>query len=268
MAGRSGWIDDEVSDSDFLSSGPPKTQGGSGTNDYQQRRQQLLEERRRIEERTLQSSKMSLGLVYESEKIGLSTAEQLVQQGEKLQNVDRNLDSMNATMRVTQKHLTSMKSLFGGIKNYFGSKTPDPSAMSSSQSVPGSMGSKPNGYKSSLTETIGAISSESNSRANDSHPALVRRGLGNPFDEEEEESGKRQGPRSGYEARSRQIDKQLDDNLGELDMGLNRLKNLALGLGNEIETQNEMIERITTKAERAEDTIGHQNRQMKQILKK
>lgn len=265
MAGRSGWADDEVSDSDFLSSGPPKTQG-SGSNDYQQRRQQLLEERRKIEERTLQSSKMSLGLVYESEKIGLSTAEDLIKQGEKLQNVDRNLDSMNSTMRVTQKHLTSMKSLFGGIKNYF-SKTPETPSMSSSQSVPGSMGSRPNTYRSSLTDTIGQVSSESDSRSADNHPALVRRGLGgNPFDEEDE-TGKR-APRSGYEARSRQIDKQLDNNLGELDMGLNRLKNLALGLGNEIESQNEMIEKITTKAERAEDTIGHQNRQMRQILKK
>lgn len=262
MAGRPGWAEDEVSDSDFLSSGPPKTQG-SGNSDYQQRRQQLLEERRQIEERTLQSSKMSLGLVYESEKIGLSTAEDLVKQGEKLQNVDRNLDSMNSTMRVTQKHLTSMKSLFGGIKNYF-SKTPDTHTIPSSQSVPGSIGVKPNGYKSSLTETIGQVSSDSNSRSADNHPALVRRGLGsNPFDEDEMNE-----PKSGYEARSRQIDKQLDNNLGELDLGLNRLKNLALGLGNEIESQNEMIERITTKSERAEDTIGHQNRQMRQILKK
>lgn len=265
MAGRPGWADDEVSDSDFLSSGPPKNQG-SGNNDYQQRRQQLLEERRRIEERTLQSSKMSLGLVYESEKIGLSTAEDLVKQGEKLQNVDRNLDSMNSTMKVTQKHLTSMKSLFGGIKNYF-SKTPDTHTIPSSQSVPGSIGIKPNGYKSSLTETIGQVSSELDSRSADNHPALVRRGLGsNPFDEEDEME--KNGPKSGYAARSRQVDQQLDNNLGELDLGLNRLKNLALGLGNEIESQNEMIERITTKAERAEDTIGHQNRQMKQILKK
>ena len=265
MAGRSGWADDEVSDSDFLSSGPPKAQGAGG-NDYQQRRQQLLEERRKIEERTLQSSKMSLGLVYESEKIGLSTAEDLVKQGEKLQNVDRNLDSMTSTMRVTQKHLTSMKSLFGGIKNYFGSKTPDPATMSSSKSVPGSISSKSNGYRSSLTDTIGQVSAESSSRGSETHPALVRRGLGgNPFEDDETDEDQ---PKSGYEGRSRQIDKQLDNNLSELDMGLNRLKNLALGLGNEIETQNEMIERITTKAERAEDTIGHQNRQMKQILKK
>ena len=53
-----------------------------------------------------------------------------------------------------------------------------------------------------------------------------------------------------------------------MSLGLDRLKNLGLGLGEEIETQNSQIERITGKAERADVTIKDQNRQMKTILGK
>lgn len=74
--GRNPYLDDddEVDDFTFLAhnSNPRSLVGNSGSaaNDqYLQRRQQLMEERRRIEERTLQSSKASLGLVYESEKV-------------------------------------------------------------------------------------------------------------------------------------------------------------------------------------------------------
>lgn len=261
--------EDEVDDMTFLSSKPSNYVLGNGhrntPGDYDMKRQQLLDERRRIEERTLQSSKMSLGLVYESEKVGLSTAEELIRQGEKLQKVDQNLDTINSTMRVTQKHLTSMKSLFGGIKNYFGSKPADANApLPGSKSVPG-ISSQPNLYKSQLTDTLEQVSRDTNVRSANMNRA------GFSFDEtsspSEPSAGGAKG-RSEHTTRSGQVDKQLDENLSELGLGLGRLKNLALGLGNEIESQNEMLDGITNKAERADFTIGHQNRQMKHILKK
>ncbi|CAG2162170.1 unnamed protein product [Oppiella nova] len=167
--------------------------------EWEDKRRQLLAERRAIEERTLESSKVSLGLVYETEKTGIETAEELVRQREQLDNVEEKLDSMNSIMRVSQKHLTSMKSIFGGFKNYFSKNETNPTIANKSQS---------NG-----------------------------------------------------------MDHKLDQNLSEIDLGLGRLKNLALGLGSEIEEQNQSLDRITGKAERAEDTLQHQNRQMKRILK-
>lgn len=50
--------------------------------------------------------------------------------------------------------------------------------------------------------------------------------------------------------------------------GMATLKHLALGLGDEIEAQNEQLERIMPKTERADIKIRDQNRQMKQILGK
>lgn len=73
--------DDEVDDYEFLNH---PQQGHSGYmlgNSDQQRseleikRMQLLEEKRKIEERTLQSTNNSLGLIDESEKVGILTAE-------------------------------------------------------------------------------------------------------------------------------------------------------------------------------------------------
>lgn len=49
---------------------------------------------------------------------------------------------------------------------------------------------------------------------------------------------------------------------------LSRLKGLASELGNEIETQNEMLGRISEKTDKADLTLDRQNRDMKRLLKK
>lgn len=49
--------------------------------------------------------------------------------------------------------------------------------------------------------------------------------------------------------------------------GISRLKHLSLGLQNEIESQNQQLDVITGKAERADTRIRDQNRQMGQLLK-
>lgn len=48
--------------------------------------------------------------------------------------------------------------------------------------------------------------------------------------------------------------------------GMSRLRGLALGLGDEIEAQNEQIDRINTKVDRADISIQDKNSQMRQIL--
>jgi synaptosomal-associated protein 29 len=258
---------DNIEDMDDFTFLSHPRQGSSGyllgnndsDNDWEQKRRQLLEERRQIEERTLQNSKVSLGLIYETEKVGLSTAEELVRQREQLNNVDEKLDSMNAIMRVSQKHLTSMKSIFGGFKNYF--------SRNSDTNQPNILSSRPALHSESpLVNTIDTLKSDSNLNSARNHPALTQRGIDtNGFRLDDEELDEK--PVSDFSLRSRQINRQLDQNLEEMDLGVGRLKNLALGLGNEIDDQNSLLDRITGKSERAEDTLQHQNRQMKRILK-
>ena len=261
---------EDIDDATFLrnprhgSSGYLLANNQNDLNDWENKRQQLLAERRAIEERTLQSSKVSLGLVYETEKTGIETAEELVRQREQLNNVEEKLDSMNSIMRVSQKHLTSMKSIFGGFKNYFGrtgetNATPNRNQNNSISSRPGIQSDSP------LSNAIDSLRNDSNANSARNHPVLAQRGIDtNGFRFEDDSDPK---PQTNYKSRSRQIDQQLDQNLSELDLGLGRLKNLAIGLGSEIEDQNQTLDRITGKAERAEDTLQHQNRQMKRILK-
>jgi synaptosomal-associated protein 29 len=48
--------------------------------------------------------------------------QELVQQGEQLDNVETKLDTINRDMKTSQKHLDSIKSVFGGIKNWWHGK--------------------------------------------------------------------------------------------------------------------------------------------------
>ena len=50
--------------------------------------------------------------------------------------------------------------------------------------------------------------------------------------------------------------------------GMSRLKGLAQGLGDEIERQNEQLDKINLKVEDTDDLLSNQNRQMRRILKK
>lgn len=213
--------------------------------------QRLQEERRQIENRTLQSTKASLGLIYETEKIGLQTGEELLHQREQLDNVNEKLDSINSIMRVSQKHITSMKSIFGGMKNYFGKKTdPVPSNrtnLSTSKS------------EDKLGNTIKSLKGDESDATKPEHPWMNRKSL--PYDGSASNSTSNQTEMSS-------VDKQLDENLSEMGLGISRLKDLALGLGSEIESQNKLIDTISSKSERAQDTINNQNRQMKRLLKK
>lgn len=84
----------------------------------------------------------------------------------------------------------------------------------------------------------------------------------------DDESDLASSNKNGYQVKSAVIDQQLDRNLEEMGLGLNRLKNLAMGLSEELDEQNEMLPRIQTKAERAQDTLQYQNRQINQQLRK
>ena len=55
---------------------------------------------------------------------------------------------------------------------------------------------------------------------------------------------------------------------GLMSDGLGRLKNLAMGLGDEIEQQSESLDRLNPKVNRANDLLETQNTQMNRILKK
>ena len=63
----------------------------------EERQRQLLMKKKEIEESTLESSSRSLGLLYESEKVGSTTVEELNRQKETLLKTEGRLDKINNT---------------------------------------------------------------------------------------------------------------------------------------------------------------------------
>ena len=143
--------EDEIDDDEFLRR---SGRGGGGGSNYMlpnhgaaaahghasavdpidARRQMLMEKRREIEARTLDSSQRSLGLLHESEKVGMATAEELARQKEQLRGTEQRLDDINSTLKQSERHLQGIKSIFGGLRNYFSGKGPAAAAAAANAS--------------------------------------------------------------------------------------------------------------------------------------
>lgn len=209
-------------------------------------------------ERTTKSLSNCKNLIYESEVVSRGALEDLAIQREKLDRTESGLDSINAMNRVTQKHLNNMRSWFGGIKSLFYDASKDNNAlkneikgMSKSSTIANfpygspvsSSGANPVGsiISTDYSSTSGRSAGPSNLNSGFSKPSLAK--ANEPVDD-------------------------FDNDLAEVGMGLGKLKELAMQLGDEIGEQNDQLDRITDKTDRAGDSIKHQNRHMQQLLKK
>lgn len=193
-------------------------------------------------------------LVYESEIAGRSALENLSIQREALERTENNLDSINAMNRITQKHLTNMRSFFGGIRSLFVDSTKDGQIKADMKGIPKSttLSHLPSSSSYVITPEPTAGSSTTNSSGLQSSSASQQRtNLLTKNSQKPEEP----------------VD-EFEKNLDELGMGLGQLKILASRLGDEIEDQNQVLDRITDKTERAGDSIKHQNRHVRELLRK
>uniref|UniRef100_A0A3Q3S9Z7 Synaptosomal-associated protein 29 n=1 Tax=Mastacembelus armatus TaxID=205130 RepID=A0A3Q3S9Z7_9TELE len=229
----------------------PKSRGvedypsDSGMSEAERRQHYLQQEVMRTAQSAVDSSYRSVGLIYESEKMGVETAEELVRQGEVLKRTDKMLDNMEQDLKTSQKHITSIKSVWGGLVNYFKGKPetkPPPDIVSFVFSaLPATykyQASHPNLRKLD-TGAFGAAAS-----ANDSSSL-----------------------QNGYPQNRhlREAHQTLDNNLDEMSDGLKRLKNLGLGLQSEIEDQDDSINSLLNKVDKMDVKIHNTNQQIKNL---
>jgi len=214
--------------------------------------QALMQKRREIEERTLDSSNRSLGLLYESERAGAATAEELNRQKEQLKRTEERLDDINSTLKTSERHLQGIKSVFGGIKNYFSSRN-----ASSNNTGAANIQEAPNGnINSNIASRTSYNSNNQNGHEDESdrlddtrsqnHPSLRTRGL--------------------HENATKTVDEVLDSNLDEMSLGLGRLKGLALNLNEELEEHNSILDRLDDKSANADWRVKKQNKDMDKLL--
>ncbi|KAG7303416.1 hypothetical protein JYU34_011932 [Plutella xylostella] len=263
-------FEDEVDDDTFVNSyrrnQPPPAQArpaptpyGGHLADLERQRQAMLERQREIEQRTLDSSSRSIGLLRDSEQIGIATAEELVRQREQLQNTNQRLDEINTNLNYSQKHLNGIKSVFYGLKNYLSGKSETPPRSSVSPASEAMKGTGPSSSRlNSTLDNLGNVASGVDRFG--SHPSTRLRGL--------DDAPTATAMASAPVTDSQRVNEMLDANLDEMVQAITRLKGLGTALTEEIDQQNELIENIQDKAEIADIKIGKQNKQMNKLLGK
>ncbi|XP_022218322.1 synaptosomal-associated protein 29 [Drosophila obscura] len=225
----------------------------STTSSMSAQRLAYAEKRRAIEQRTLDSTEKSLGLLYETEEVGKATAIELAKQREQLEKTSHQLDEINSTLRFSQRHLNGLKSVFGGLKNYLSgnrdqasSATASPTASQSSQEANSNVNAGAFG---------GSSVPLSPAEHYDNHPVSRIRG--------ESVSKYQPSTQAGNPFQA-----QLDSNLEDMCDNLSRLKFLATDLGTEIESQNELLDNMNYKIEDVDLKMTRQNKDMNKLLKK
>uniref|UniRef100_A0A803WAX4 Synaptosomal-associated protein 29 n=1 Tax=Ficedula albicollis TaxID=59894 RepID=A0A803WAX4_FICAL len=205
---------------------------------------------------TADSTTRSLSLLYESERIGVAASEELVRQGEALKRTEQMVDKMDQDLKTSQRHINSIKSVWGGLVNYFKAKPPE--------SKPEQNGA-PEYYANSMLKEAMMSSKEQESKYQESHPNL--RKLDNSDNDFNKADLVSSVQRDAYPKNQqlRAYHQKIDTNLDEMSSGLSRLKSLALGLQTEIEEQDDMLDRLTKKVETLDVNIKNTDRKVRQL---
>ncbi|XP_061672856.1 synaptosomal-associated protein 29 [Syngnathoides biaculeatus] len=230
--------------------------GDGGLTDAERRQRYLQQEVMHTAQSAVDSSYRSLGYIYESEKMGVETAEELMRQGEVLKRTDKMLDNMDEDLKTSQKHINSIKSVWGGLVSYFKGK-PD-------QPKPPAEEPKPYQANERLQSAL-ATSRGQEDKYQASHPNLRKLETGG-FGASASVDGDFSARNGSSQNRHlRQAHQTLDNNLGEMADGLSRLKRLALGLQSEIESQDDSIDCLFNKVDKMDTKINNTNQQIKRL---
>ena len=193
----------------------------------------IQNEKQLYEKRMLDSTNRSLRLIEESKDMACKTEEELDRQEESLVRTETQLDRINNDMDIANRHITSLKSIWGTIGNYF-RKPPQPKPMP----VKEEPSVKPN-------LDIGA---EGHSKGG--------------FDMGWEES------KDVYSSRTTDVNAAIDKSLDGMMSGLTELKGHALLLGETLDRHDDIIKRVTYKATLADEKIEDSDRQINKILRR
>ncbi|XP_046726844.1 synaptosomal-associated protein 29 isoform X1 [Silurus meridionalis] len=213
----------------------------------------LEQEVMRTAQSAMESSSRSLSLIYDSEKIGRETAEELICQGEALKRTEKMVDNMTQNMKTSQKNINSIKSVWGGLVNYFKGNSETRSPQKEQLPV----------YEaSSRLQTALADSREHEDKYEAIHPSLRKLdpiGFRASFDNGSSQNG------HSKNRHLKAAHQHLDNNLDEMSKGLSRLKNLGLGLQSEIDDHDVLLDTLQNKVDSMESKISSSNRQLKNL---
>lgn len=193
-----------------------------------------------VTDESLESTRRILGLAIESQDAGIKTITMLDEQGEQLNRIEEGMDQINKDMREAEKTLTELNKCCGlcvcpcnRTKNFESGKN----------------------YKA----TWGDGGDNSPSNVVSKQPGRVTNG------QPQQSTG---AASSGYIKRitNDAREDEMEENLTQVGNILGNLKNMALDMGNEIDAQNQQIQRITEKADTNKDRIDIANTRAKKLI--
>ncbi|XP_072221504.1 synaptosomal-associated protein 23-like isoform X2 [Leuresthes tenuis] len=202
-----------------------------------------------VTDESLESTRRMLQMAEETKQTGVNTMVMLDQQGEQLRGVEEGMDKINQDMRQAEKNLTDLSKCCGlcvcpcdrvssiendsrykrtwGIRG--GEGEGDADANSS-----GVVSRQPSGVRNGQTPQVNASAP--------SGPYIKR--ITNDAREDE-----------------------MEENLDVVGSIVGNLKNMALDMGNEIDSQNKQIDRITEKADMNKVRIDEANQRANKLIK-
>lgn len=182
---------------------------------------------------SLESTRRMLQMAEESEDVGMQTLTMLNTQGEQLDRIEEDMDAIHSDMREAEKNLTGMEKCCGICVC--------PCA------------------KAADFKNNGAWQNNEDGKVVNSQPQRVidnRNGAGPTT--------------GGYVQRitNDAREDEMEDNLGQVSSIIGNLKNMAIDMGSEIDSQNSQVDRINKKAESNETHIVTANERTSKLLKK
>lgn len=200
--------------------------------------EQYQERIRRIEDQTLESSRRSVRTLEETVQIGAETMVELDEQGEKLNRAERRLDDIDQDLRTSQRTMREIRSVFGGVVNWF---TKD----------------KLSTTPSSVTqENAEARKAEASARRHEQQQQRQRQ-------ERQQQQQRHQQRRPPQSAR----EEELDQNLDRMSQSLAVLRNMGEDMGDSLEAQNEQIGRMSGRVLTLDDKTRDLRDQGRRVLR-
>lgn len=202
------------------------------------------------QQRSVASSERTIQLMQQSEDIGIDTANELARQGEQLDRAERGLDQINRELNTSKRYITSMKSWFAPVKNYFSSNSDETTSTSQFNRAPTS------------SDRLSNFNQSNHSNGSQSNTANSSVSSG-----QKDFSIVSDSQMANWSDVMRDNEQRCNQNLNQISGGLERLKFLASGMGDELDRQNEQIDRMNYKTEGNNIKFNKQNNDLKSLLK-
>ncbi|XP_064623342.1 synaptosomal-associated protein 25-like isoform X4 [Lineus longissimus] len=183
---------------------------------------------------SLESTRRMLALAEEGQDIGLKTMNMLDGQGEQLDRIEEGMDQINQDMKDAEKNLEGLEKCCGlCVLPWKRSKNMEGSAE----------------YKA-------AWKKDEDGKVNNAGPRIVVGG----------DAG---GPCGGYVQRitNDAREDEMEQNISEVSGMIGNLRNMAIDMGSEIDSQNRAVDRINQKAGSLDDRVQAANKRANKIIR-